>query len=106
MMEEIKPEGFEEKLAGTKLALVDFWATWCRPCKAIEPHLASIAEEFADRGVKVFRMNADENPEFLARLSVFSLPTVLFFKEGKLADKVVGARTRSDFVKVVEELLE
>jgi thioredoxin 1 len=106
MMEEIKPEGFEEKLAGAKLALVDFWATWCRPCKAIEPHLVSIAEEFADRGVKVFRLNADENPEFLARLSVFSLPTVLFFKEGKLVDKVVGARTRSDFVKVVEELLE
>ncbi len=106
MMEDIKSEGFQEKLAGVKLALVDFWATWCRPCKAIEPHLASIAEEFADRGVKVFRVNADENPEFLARMGVFSLPTVLFYKEGNLVDKVVGARTKADFVKIIEEFLD
>jgi len=106
MMEDIKPEGFESKLREAKLAIVDFWATWCRPCKAIEPHLASIAEEFAERGVRVFRVNADEHPEFLARLGIFSLPTVLFYKEGKLVDKVVGARSKADFVKIIEEFLD
>jgi len=104
-MEDIKPEGFEEKLKEAKIAIVDFWATWCRPCKAIEPHLASIAEEYAERGVKVFRVNADEHPGFLAWLGIFSLPTVLFYKEGELVEKVVGARAKADFVKIVEELL-
>lgn len=106
MMEELKPDEFAGKVDGAPVALVDFWATWCRPCKAIEPHLESIAEEFAERGVKVFRVNADENPGFLAQYSVFSLPTVLFFKEGRLVDKMVGARTRAEFAKRVEELLE
>lgn len=106
MMEDIKADVFQEKVNSAKVALVDFWATWCRPCKVIEPHLASIAEEFADRGLKVFRVNADENPEFLARMGVFSLPTVLFFKEGNLVDKIVGARTKADFVKIVEEFLD
>lgn len=106
MMEELDPAHFNEKVSGAKLALVDFWATWCRPCRAIEPHLASIAEEFADKGVKVFRVNADENPEFVARFNVFSLPTVLFFKEGNLVEKMVGAKPKSEFTRIIEELLE
>ncbi|MEO0141623.1 MAG: thioredoxin [candidate division WOR-3 bacterium] len=106
MMEELDPSRFEEQVSGAKIVLLDFWATWCRPCKAIEPHLAAIAEEFADKGVKVLRLNADAYPETVARFGVFSLPTVLFFKEGKLVDKIVGARPKSDFTKLIEELLD
>lgn len=104
-MMKIKPEDIERELVRTKIALVSLWAAWCRPCKAIEPHLAAIAEEYADRGVKVFRMNADENSEFLVRTGVFALPTVLFYREGKLVGRLAGTHSLSTFVKMVTELL-
>jgi len=104
-METISDKEFEEKVKGAEVALVDFWATWCRPCKAIEPYLLEIAEKYADRGVKVFRINADENPEVPSRFSVFSLPTVIYFRRGAEAARIVGAAARDKYFKVLEEVL-
>ena len=106
MMEMITDKDFDEKVRGAEVAVVDFWATWCRPCKAIEPYLLEIAERYAEKGVKVFRINADENPEVPSRFSVFSLPTVLFFKRGSEAARIVGAAARDKYFKVLEEVLE
>jgi len=106
MMQELTDKDFEEKVKQAPVAVVDFWATWCRPCKAIEPYLAAVAEEFAGRGVVVFRVNADDYPALPAKFAVFSLPTVLFFKAGTLVDKIVGAHPKQAFSEKLEELLE
>ena len=69
--------------------LVDFWATWCGPCRAIAPHLESIAVEF-DGKVKVVKMDVDRNQGTAAEYKVTSLPTVLLFKNGEIVGKIVG----------------
>ncbi len=104
-MEPISDKDFEEKVKSVEVAVVDFWATWCRPCKAIEPYLEEIAERYAERGVKVFRLNADESPEVPSKLAVFSLPTVIFFRKGTEVARIVGAASKDKYFKVMEEVL-
>ncbi|HEX5829330.1 MAG TPA: thioredoxin [Gemmatimonadaceae bacterium] len=72
------------------LAVVDFWATWCGPCRMIAPMLDQLAEEY-DGKAKVTKLDVDANIRTATRFNVRSIPTVLFFKDGKLVDQVVGA---------------
>ena len=72
------------------VAVVDLWATWCGPCRMIAPMLEELAGEFAGR-VKVAKLDVDSNPAVSQRFNVRSIPTLLFFKDGKLVDQVVGA---------------
>ena len=75
------------------LAVVDFWATWCAPCRMIAPMVESLATEYAGT-VKVAKLDVDNNQRTAARFNVRSIPTILFFKGGKLVDQVVGAVPR------------
>ena len=72
------------------LAVVDFWATWCGPCRIIAPILDQLASEYAGKA-KVTKLDVDANQKTAMRFNVRSIPTVLFFKDGKLVDQVVGA---------------
>jgi thioredoxin 1 len=72
------------------VAVVDLWATWCGPCRMIAPMLEELAGEFAGR-VKVAKLDVDSNPAVSQRFNVRSIPTLLFFKDGKLVDQVIGA---------------
>ena len=82
---------FDETVATTEgLLLVDFWAPWCGPCRAIAPVLDSLVAESGDR-VKLAKVNVDDEPALAARHEIRSIPTILFFKDGKLVDQVVGA---------------
>ena len=72
------------------LAVVDFWATWCGPCRMVAPALDQLATEFAGKA-KVMKMDVDTNIKTASRFNVRSIPTILFFKDGKLVDQVVGA---------------
>lgn len=72
--------------------LVDFWASWCAPCRTIAPTVDAVAEEYAGRA-RVFTLNVDENPEIAGRYSVQAIPTLLVFKGGQKASELVGART-------------
>ncbi len=80
--------------------LVDLWATWCGPCRAIAPHLDALAHEF-DGKLKIVKLDVDHNQQTAAAYGVQSIPTLLIFKDGKLANKMVGAGNRkalADFI--------
>lgn len=73
-----------------KPALVDFWATWCGPCKIIAPHVEALADEFAGRAV-IAKVDVDSNRQTAIKFGIQSIPTLLFFKDGKVVDRVIGA---------------
>jgi len=74
----------------TGLAVVDFWATWCQPCRVIGPIIDQLATEYTGKA-KVAKLDVDTNIKTASRFNVRSIPTILFFKDGKLVDQVVGA---------------
>jgi thioredoxin 1 len=73
-----------------KPAMVDFWATWCGPCKIIAPHVEALADEFAGRAV-IAKVDVDSNRQTAIKFGIQSIPTLLFFKGGKVVDRVIGA---------------
>ena len=76
------------------LALVDFWAIWCMPCKMVEPSIKQIAEDYKGR-IKVGRINVDENREIASKFGIMSIPTLMIFKDGKMVDTIIGAVPKS-----------
>ena len=85
--------------------LVDFWATWCQPCKAIAPLIDTVAEENADK-IKVGKVNVDENPSSPGKYGVRGIPTLIIFKGGVIVDQVVGAVPKSQLDALIEKALK
>ena len=81
---------FQELLQDSKLVIVDFWATWCGPCRMISPILDELEEEMQDQ-ITVVKVNVDDADEIAAQFRIMSIPTLLFFKDGQVVDKTVGA---------------
>ncbi|MBQ1912709.1 MAG: thioredoxin [Bacteroidales bacterium] len=77
-----------------KLLIVDFWATWCGPCRMLSPILDLLEEEMADQ-ISVVKVNVDDADEIAARFRIMNIPTLLFFKDGQLVDKTVGAMPKN-----------
>jgi thioredoxin 1 len=94
-----------EVLKADKPVLVDFWATWCGPCKSIGPVLEEIAKEHGDR-VKIAKVNIDDEQQFAAALGVMSIPFMVLFKDGKPVDRIVGAFPKRSIVSLIERHLE
>jgi thioredoxin 1 len=84
--------------------LVDFWASWCAPCKAIGPVIDGLADEYAGR-VKIAKLNVDENPATPGQYGVRGIPTLILFKDGKVLDQVVGAVPKNQLESLLKKAL-
>ena len=93
-VQDVSDADFAAEVEGADgLAMVDFWAEWCGPCRMVAPIVEQLATEYAGQ-VKVTKLDVDSNPRTAARFNVRSIPSILFFKDGKLVDTVVGAAPR------------
>lgn len=104
MPDDISDADFQQFIAKHDVVIVDCWAPWCGPCKRIAPILEEVAKEYEGR-LAIGKLNTDENPRTPMQFGVMSIPTLLFFKKGKLVNQVVGAVPKKDIVAKFEPLL-
>ena len=90
---EVTDQNFQDVTGGSTLSMVDFWAVWCGPCRAVAPIVEQLATEYSGQ-VTVGKMDVDSNPRVPAQFNVRSIPTILFFKDGQVVDQVIGAVPR------------
>ena len=89
-----------EKLAQNKLTLVDFWATWCGPCRMLSPIVEELAAETPD--VVFAKVDVDQNPELAMGLGINSVPTLILFKDGQMVDRSIGVRPKADIKRMID----
>ena len=86
------------------LVLVDFWATWCGPCRMQAPILEKLSQEFSEDELKILKIDVDENPETARAFGIMSIPTLLFKKDGQVVKQVAGVHTAAQIKAIVAEL--
>ena len=100
----ISKENFENLKNGDKPLVVDFWATWCGPCRMISPIISKLAEKY-DGKIVVGKCDVEETDELAEEFGIRNIPTILFFKGGQIANKVVGAQSEAKLDEVFQSLL-
>lgn len=102
---EFTDNNFKKEALEADVAVVDFWAEWCGPCRAITPIINQLADDYEGKAV-VGKLNVDDNPEISFKFKVTSIPTILFFKNGRLFHKHVGGRlTKKTLAEKIDEAL-
>jgi len=101
----LREQSWEDEVLHSALpVVVDFWAEWCAPCHMITPILEEINREYGEK-IKVGRLNVDENPAIAGQYRIMGIPTLLFFRNGKIADKIVGVVPKKVLQDKIEKLL-
>jgi thioredoxin 1 len=101
---QITNENFEALKNGKLPLVLDFWATWCGPCRMVSPILSELAEKY-DGKIVVGKCDVEENEELAAEFGIRNIPTILFFKDGAQVDKLVGAQSKAKFEEKIEALI-
>lgn len=102
---EIVDAQFQDEVLGANTpVLVDFWASWCGPCRMVAPVLEEMARDYADK-LKVVKVNVDDNPDTSSRYGVMSIPTMILFKEGAPVETIVGFRKKPELSAIVDQFL-
>ena len=97
---QVTKENFDDEvMQADKPVFIDFWASWCGPCKMVSPVVDQLSEEVSD--VKFAKVNVDEQPELARQFQVMSIPTMVLIKEGKVVDTTIGAQPKEDIVKFI-----
>lgn len=102
---ELTGEELESVIEENSVVVVDFYADWCAPCKQMEPIMESVAEEMSDEAF-IGKVNVDEEKEAATSYQVSSIPAVLFFKDGELEERTVGAKTKETLKEKIEDLAD
>ena len=104
-VQQVTDESFDREVLKAELpVLIDFWAPWCGPCKAIGPVVDELAKEYAGK-LKVVKMNVDDNPQTPSKYGVRGIPNLILFKGGEVKDQIVGAVPKSQLVKAVTQVV-
>jgi len=102
---QVNDDAFDAEVLKSPLpVLIDFWAPWCAPCRAIGPVVEELAAQYAGQ-LKVVKMNVDDNPQTPARYSVRSIPNLIVFKNGEVKDQLIGAVPKAQLVKAIDTVL-
>ncbi|MDR1004368.1 MAG: thioredoxin [Prevotellaceae bacterium] len=102
---EITNSNYEQLLSEGKPLVIDFWAPWCGPCRMVAPIIKELADEYEGK-VLIGKCNVDDNDDAAAKFGIRNIPTVLFFKDGKLVDKQVGSTSKSAYIEKIDSLLK
>ena len=98
----ITTSNFEEEVLKSEVpVLVDFWAAWCGPCKMLSPIIKEIADEV--QGVKIGKVNVDEEPDLAMKYKIMSIPTVMVFKDGEVVNKAIGMQTKAALLQLLNQ---
>ncbi|MCD6578160.1 thioredoxin [bacterium] len=98
-------ENFQEEIGNHKgVAIIDFWAVWCVPCRMVSPIIEQISEEYAGQ-IKVGKLNVDENRNIAAQFGIMSIPTIMIFQDGQMVDQIIGAVPKSVIIAKVKNYL-
>ena len=102
----LSDDNFDEEVLESKVpVLVDFWADWCGPCRRVAPVIEELAEKYMGQ-LKVGKLNVDENPGIASYHGIKSIPTLMFFREGKPVEEVIGAVPKEELVDVISRVLD
>ncbi len=95
----------EEIESSNGLSIVDFWAEWCGPCRIVGPVVSELADEWAEKGLKVAKLDVDSNQATASRFGIRSIPSILFFKDGQHVDTVIGAQSKQMLEGKIQEYI-
>ena len=102
---QLTDSNFEDEIIKSDIpAIVDFWAEWCGPCKMVGPTIEALAKEYAGK-VKVGKMDVDTNPQTPSKFGIRNIPTIIFFKDGKVVNTIIGAQTKNTLEAELKKLL-